>query len=1215
MKFLSGCFGKALLVIFCILLGVVLTLGGIAGAGYFALMTKGMVGTVADKANQSGAITLDFSDEVREMSIYDWAQNLLRMATNLTSENGPTIGEFEKYIGINLISSQLAQFLHLDPEIIESSSLTGENGIASVITSELTMNKVMEMIGEDIMPDMPMFEENSEFMNKPIKEAFSNLTDYTIGDFVAIDENSPKILKALSKVKISEVSEKIPTIPIGDLIDQQEDSHPVIAAISHLTISDLGTSKLTDAVNGMKLSEILTNMTEDDTNKVLYSLKDLTVGELAGTETNDRVNSMFLGEIIDITESSNQTLKSLQYACISSQFITLVDPVKEGGYATVTGDLMKILKSNSSTHTYDLAYYPEVIKYPAEKSEGVPVKNIRNQYGVRYETYVPTTSITSRNDVKIGGVTFTPVQDEDGHNVTKNEDTLVSAVLYLGGTARLSADQNTVRVNNRYHAFYNENGDLAFFNCDDETPLGCIELTEDEVIAATVDTDNKTLVTYAKYKVGADDTTYHENKAVKTARQVTVGEKRYDLYEFHPLVGINEKMNELTLGDVMTVSPSSPPIIKSLEHTKVTEMGNVIDTMPLRDVMTINESSSRIMKSLADTPLNAMSEKIDTLFIDEIVEINDDSSQMIRSLRYTTLESRIEYIDATTLSSSSSATATDIDAYRTAEVDFYANAALGNRYYYKIDPATNTVQSVYVLYLDKNDHTKVNELSRTAFYQTKNHPDRVDLDFSLAGKTSTPNTTIGYNLTILTALDPDPAVESFYYRVGLDEKITNIYQEVEIDGKPALQEITSARVPIGEPYYIVLSGDDPIFTYDTDGITPLSMKCYQLFNRYRPMMGLSDKTNEMTIADVFSQEKMESGVLSLVDKETRLTDISDEVADAVQNSTVALLSDTGVITSSSFDKSSFKNLQPERKCFIYDSTLSDMLDGVIDFINDPIDKSNPNPLNWAIKYGTVSPHAITVNTVNNNEFDSLTHFVNTICATSPLQYAELDFAKNATVTVDPVADSRWFVDTDGNGEPDSYVIPIFNIKADSLCGVTFVGADVYVGVYDYNETSHEYDNYAKHQVAYYYDPTFSLSTVSAKIVKLHSSKNNKSISASSFASLSALTAAYSQDNLITFTGGAVTVTVDPLLDDTKFGVDENNDTVIDYYAIPVFSIAGTNGISFTDGVNPADVRIAVYYKVNSSDSDAVLNPVQKATYSDTTNSLTPIDIGIVKISE
>ncbi|MBO4539081.1 MAG: hypothetical protein J5781_02310, partial [Clostridia bacterium] len=72
MKFLSGFFGKLVRFLLCVLLGVVLTLGGIVGAGYYALMTGGMMGKVEEIGNQNG-VEIKFTDEVRDMSVYEWA--------------------------------------------------------------------------------------------------------------------------------------------------------------------------------------------------------------------------------------------------------------------------------------------------------------------------------------------------------------------------------------------------------------------------------------------------------------------------------------------------------------------------------------------------------------------------------------------------------------------------------------------------------------------------------------------------------------------------------------------------------------------------------------------------------------------------------------------------------------------------------------------------------------------------------------------------------------------------------------------------------------------------------------------------------------------------------------------------------------------------------------------------------------------------------------
>ena len=139
MKFLGGFFGKLIRFLLAVLLGVVLTLGGIVGAGYYALMTKGMMGTVSDKVGSSAGITLEFTDEVREMSILEWGQGLMELASHLTEDNGPTIGELETYIGVDKISSSLADVLKINQDVIKRASLTGsETGLAAVLMKHST---------------------------------------------------------------------------------------------------------------------------------------------------------------------------------------------------------------------------------------------------------------------------------------------------------------------------------------------------------------------------------------------------------------------------------------------------------------------------------------------------------------------------------------------------------------------------------------------------------------------------------------------------------------------------------------------------------------------------------------------------------------------------------------------------------------------------------------------------------------------------------------------------------------------------------------------------------------------------------------------------------------------------------------------------------------------------------------------------------------------
>lgn len=1289
MKFMSGFFGKLLLVILCILLGVVLTLGGIAGAGYYVLMTNGMMGTIEEKANESGAVKLEFSDEVKNMSVFTWAKGFLDVASKLTAPDGPTIGDLEKYIGMEVISTNLSEILNMDKSIIQGATLVGEEtGLGATITANMTVSNVLDLIGGASLPDMPIFKSDSSFMNEPIKTAFGSLTDFTLGDFIEITDGSAKVMRSLKNVKVSEIGDTIPTMPIGDFIDQGDDTHPVIKAISPLSINDLGTSRLTDTINGMKLSDILSGMTEDDTNKVLYSLRELTVGDLSGQKADKLVNSMFLGEIMDIDDSSNQALQTLKYSCISSQYVELSSAIhdSEGKYAYVPGEKYSYVVANTDS-SYYVAYYPETIEYDrAFDDNGVAVyKN--GMYGIVYRLYRPTAALTD-GKVTIHGVEFSAVLDEENNPVTKDDDTLVETVLYVESKTTPTDTSYPVTVKNRYHCLFDESGRFVFRNCFDEALKGVLLIPD--VCVESTDATAMTLSSYSQHKIV--DGRYLDSKAVSSDRKVNVDGAEVTLYEFHPLEGINETMNDVTLGGVLTIDETSPKIMKSLKDTKITEMGSAIDNLPLGDMIDVGDS--RILRSLADTSLNGMAEKVDTLYIDELMEINDDSSRMIKVLRYSSLKSSTEYIDLGELINSDSAAfaaVTDAAEYKAMEDEYYSNylkqgaSSPINRYYYRVEG--NAVTGVYVLYLDDSDVEKADGEGKTLFFKTRVYSgekaEYIDLTDSTTYKTRGDAGIDINDEDNLAILNAEITGKHYYYTVDSEGKITDVYVQsgtpvttgagtlvahifsfyrpmiglsdktnelilsdvleitpssskimrnladtkinkmgqridemtlgemVNTSSSKLLTALADARLDdigervntifidemigidddssqmikslryaalesrlvyldktslspsatvvadnaaevkalevsdysnygLGNRYYyevennnvknvyvLYLDGNDAEKTQGTNtafyktklyeqreysyidltSLTPSSgvvrgigennaildaeesdktyyyrigsgslieqayvvvfddngeiktdpgdptlSEVYTVTGRHnRPMIGLSDKTNELVLGDVFSAENLNSGVLSLIDENTKLNNISDAVATAVQNSSVAILSDTGVIDSATFGGEDFNKLSKERKCFIYNSTMTDMLNGMIGFIANPLTYT-PAP---TINYSKVSPHKTTISA---SSYASLTDFV-----AAYTQYDELEFSAATTVTVDATADAQFARDINGDSVIDYYAIPVFNVTGS---GVTFSGASVYLAVYDADGSNY---TYGAHQVGYYYD--------------------------------------------------------------------------------------------------------------------------------------------------
>lgn len=82
-NFSGGVFGKIVGALLCIILGMVLTLGGIALGGYL-LVTKTKIGTIEDFA-QEKKLPIDFAEEYREKSLLEWGQQLLPVLKEYSS--------------------------------------------------------------------------------------------------------------------------------------------------------------------------------------------------------------------------------------------------------------------------------------------------------------------------------------------------------------------------------------------------------------------------------------------------------------------------------------------------------------------------------------------------------------------------------------------------------------------------------------------------------------------------------------------------------------------------------------------------------------------------------------------------------------------------------------------------------------------------------------------------------------------------------------------------------------------------------------------------------------------------------------------------------------------------------------------------------------------------------------------------------------------------
>ena len=295
--FSSGCVGKALTVILCILLGMIIAIGGEALAGYILLTRDGMVGYVADKVNgDSEKPTLVFDDETKSKSILAWGQEIMTAVGDLSNQE---IGSLEKLIGMSIISDTVSDAMGVDAEKIKASTL---NNIGETVSNNLTLNTAQDKFKIALPKDIPLFSDE-EFLAKPLSEAFEGFTDHKLSDFINVTDDTNSVLKELSGVTISELQgkagdEKIKSMCLGQIMTIDASSSKILKALKDCCIESQWTDETKTAYKTKEITEII------DGEKVTRTV------ELMGI--NERIETLLVSEVVDINDDSNVILRKMR---------------------------------------------------------------------------------------------------------------------------------------------------------------------------------------------------------------------------------------------------------------------------------------------------------------------------------------------------------------------------------------------------------------------------------------------------------------------------------------------------------------------------------------------------------------------------------------------------------------------------------------------------------------------------------------------------------------------------------------------------------------------------------------------------------------------------------------------------------------------------------------------------------------------------------------
>ena len=303
--FAGGCVGKALLVILCILLGVVLTLGGLAVGGYIVLTKDGMVGTISDQVEKNTSVELAFDDSVKAMSVMDWGKEILAAVSDMSSKE---IGALEKLIGVSIISNTIEEVIGVDAEVVKTSTL---DKLGETVSNNLTINNAKDKFGIEF-PDMPIFAD-AEFLASPLATAFSDFESYTLGEVIEITEESNAVLQELKNVAIKDIGAGstdtvIKSMFLCELMTIEDDANMTLKALKYSSIEsqyeldENGEIKLDEYGNPIYKTKEITEVIDGETVTNTYPLKGI----------NETINALYVKDVVNITEDSAVVLRKMR---------------------------------------------------------------------------------------------------------------------------------------------------------------------------------------------------------------------------------------------------------------------------------------------------------------------------------------------------------------------------------------------------------------------------------------------------------------------------------------------------------------------------------------------------------------------------------------------------------------------------------------------------------------------------------------------------------------------------------------------------------------------------------------------------------------------------------------------------------------------------------------------------------------------------------------
>ena len=361
--------GKSIVKVFVgIIIGIVIAVLAAGGGLYYLLTKEGTMGKI-EESGVGQSLSLEFSDEQKEMSVLAYAQAVIEAVADLS---GKPIGDIEDLVGTRKLSETISDAVGITPETVRTSSI---GDLGKTISANLTVDGMSDKFSISLPDDIPLFT-SEDFLGQPVSEAFGDLSAYTMDNFITVvyDEDataenpaSSKLIQKIGQKTLNEVSSDMDAIiqdtTIGEVIEVDEaTASPVMKYLKDWKIGELDKAEALDdngdpipgtggALQNMKISDAVE--ITDASAPVLRYFRD---NETKLDEIDAALKTMTIGDSVEIYEEDvyAEDGTTLLHAKSSNVLIYLKDKKLDE-----LDDAIKTMKISDAVEIYEEDVYDE----------------------------------------------------------------------------------------------------------------------------------------------------------------------------------------------------------------------------------------------------------------------------------------------------------------------------------------------------------------------------------------------------------------------------------------------------------------------------------------------------------------------------------------------------------------------------------------------------------------------------------------------------------------------------------------------------------------------------------------------------------------------------------------------------------------------------------------------------------------------------------------